>query len=146
MALGISDAVELTRTIAELVKKGITLELQERITELREAVLNAKDEVLSLREQNQALRGRVAEQEGWEARAAKYTLITAPGGAHVYRTEGPPEHFACPRCFEGRKIHILQDKHTISGTFECPECGKGYSVNTRRSLPPMSMNPGPWSG
>lgn len=56
--LGISDALELTKKIGDLVKAGATLGLQETIVELREAVMNAKDEVLRLREDNQDLRSQ----------------------------------------------------------------------------------------
>lgn len=37
MALGITDAVSLSGRVLELVKQGVTLDLQERIIELREA-------------------------------------------------------------------------------------------------------------
>ena len=136
---GISEVVTLTRTIGELVKKGVTLELQEKITELREAVLEAKDEVLSLREENQALKSKLAEQESWNARAARYTLVTTIGGAHVYQTDGPPPHFACPRCFEEQKVRILQDRRVIAGTFGCSECGKEYPVYERKSISPAAL-------
>src|SRR2546421_492671 len=107
-AAGINKVVDLSRTVAELVKKGMTLELQERITELRAAVLDAKDEVLALREENQDLRSKLGQQEQWEQRAAEYTLVTTNGGAVVWHTAGPPEHFACPACFEAKKVYILQ--------------------------------------
>ncbi len=141
MPLGISDAVELTGTISDLVKKGLTLELQERITQLREAVLNAKDEVLALRDETQSLKVKVQERDAWGARAAKYTLITAPGGAHVYQTSGPPEHFACPRCFEERRIHILQDIGVSSGVYRCPGCEKQFAVGGRERWSPPRLRP-----
>ena len=133
--LGISDAVELSRQVAELVKKGVTLELQERITELREAVLNAKDEVLTLREENQQMKVRLQQQEAWERRAANYTLITTSGGAVVYRTAGPPAHFACPRCFEDRKLQFLQPDVGYSGRALCPGCGNGYQLKDDEDPP-----------
>lgn len=133
MALGISEAVELTRRISDLVKAGITLELQERIADLREAVLNAKDEVLRLREENQDLRGKLGEQEQWTARAAAYTLIETNGGAIVWHTPGPPEHFACPVCLEKKTVNILQDTRTYSGAFRCPGCGKTYPVRPEQN-------------
>ena len=142
--LGITEAVELTKTVTELVKKGVTLELQERIAELREAVLNVKDEVLSLREQNQDLRAKLAAQESWEARAAGYKLITAPGGALVRHSPGPPEHYACPRCYEAHKISILQDRRVMSGAFDCKECSASYNVKLHKPLPPIGAR-GDWS-
>jgi hypothetical protein len=141
MALGISEAVELTKTIGELVKKGITLELQERITELREAVLNAKDEVLGLREANQDLRAKLAAQESWEARAAKYKLVTTVSLAHLYRTIAPPHHFACPHCFEERKLHILQPDISFAGRVVCPKCDNAFSVSVEDDPPSVELEP-----
>jgi len=134
MALGISEAVELARTIGELAKKGITLGLQEKITESREGVLNAKDEVLALRQQNQDLQGALQAQSDWQARAAAYKLVTTNGGAVVWHTRGPPEHFACPACFEAKKIQFLQDPDNYAGTFNCSGCGKTYPVRPSHSM------------
>ena len=131
MALGISEAVELTRKIAELAKKGITLELQERITDLREAVINAKDDAINLRDEIQALKAKVRAQEDWDSRMAAYTLIEAAAGAMVYKSQGPPEHFACPACIERRSIHILQPQNNWNGLCVCPSCTTGYRVNPR---------------
>jgi hypothetical protein len=129
--LGISEAVELTKKVGDLVRTGVTIGLQETIMELREAVLNAKDEVLRLREENQALRAKAAERTAWTEIAANYTLVKARGGAMVYETGGPPPHFACPRCFAEQKIHILQDEVDWTGRFKCPDCESEYLVNQR---------------
>lgn len=141
MGIGISEAVELTGRVAELLKKGATLEAQERIAELREAVLNGKDEVLRLREENQQLRQRVREQEDWDKRAAQYELVQATGGATVYRFLGKPEHFACPACIELKQVHILQDLKVMSGAFQCPSCKAEYPVktNTFASAGPIQL-------
>lgn len=125
---GINKVVALTKTVADLVKRGATIELQERITELREAVLDAKDEVLELREENQVLRSKLSEQDAWNARAAEYELVTTNGGATVWHTVGPPEHFACPACFEKKTINILQDVRNYGGDFRCPGCDHTYPV------------------
>ena len=126
--LGISDAVELTRKLGDIMKGVATIGLQETIMELREAVLNAKDEVLRLREENQSLRVKVSEKESWAEIAAKYTLVQAPGGAMVYETDGPPPHYACARCFAEQKLHILQDERDWTGRFKCPDCENSYLV------------------
>jgi hypothetical protein len=128
MGIGISEAVELTGRVAELVKKGATLEAQERIAELREAVLNGKDEVLRLREDNQQLRQKLQEQEGWDKRAAQYQLVKAIGGAMVYRFSGNPEHYACPACMEAKRVNVLQDKQVLTGAYQCPGCKADYRV------------------
>jgi hypothetical protein len=120
--LGITDAVELSRQVAELVKKGITIDLQERIMQLREAVQNAKDEVLTLREENQQMKDRVQTDADLSVKLAKYHLVKTSGSAVVNHTDGPPEHFACPRCYEDREIQILQPDIGYSGRALCPGC------------------------
>ena len=57
------------------MKKGITIDLQERVMELREAVLNVKDEVLALREENSTFKEQASEKKKWDERAATYTLV-----------------------------------------------------------------------
>ena len=139
MALGISEAVELAKKVAELAKKGMTLELQERITELREAVINAKDEVINLRDENQGLRTKLREQESWDTRASKYELVQADGGGTIYKSAGPPEHFACTACFENRSLHVLQERDGWSGLFVCPGCKHIYRVKPPRPSEPRSV-------
>ena len=144
---GISDAVELVKTIGDLAKRGVTIDLQERIADLRDAVLNVKEEVFALRAENQDLKSKLSEQEDWKARSAGYTLIEAQGGAHVYRTAGPPEHFACPRCFEERKLHILQDQRAYVGNYKCQGCDKVYLVKpSQRTMSSAGNSPSGWTG
>lgn len=137
MALGISDAVELSGRVVDLVKKGVTIGLQEQVMDLREAVLNAREELLKTREENQQLRAGLKEQQSWEDRAGKYTLVQAPGGAMVYAFGGEPKHYACPACFERKQISILQDRNVSAGCFDCKAagCGKFFDVAARKQSP-----------
>lgn len=131
--LGISDAITLTQKISDLIKAGATMELKEKIVELREAVLNAKEEILALRAENLALKTKEHEADNWGATVAAYPLVKAPGGAMVRRTDGPPEHYACPKCFEDRKVYPLQDKGVYSGSWDCPSCGESFTVGVPRT-------------
>ncbi len=128
--LGISDAIELTQKLGELVKATATIGLKETIMELREAVLNVKDELLKLREENQSLKETLLARDEWKSRSEAYVLTLMPGGATVYRSEGPPEHFACPRCFESRQIQILQDRRNRAGSYQCPGCNYSFLVQS----------------
>jgi hypothetical protein len=128
MKLGISEAVELTKTIGDLVRKGITIDLQERISDLREAVLNAKEEVQDLRHKNHDLREELAAREDWRDRSSAYKWVKTDGGATVLYTADKPARFVCPACFEKRAIHPLQDPHSNSGQFVCTACDKHYPV------------------
>lgn len=134
---GIKEALDLTKLVGELVKKGVTLEAQERIADLRQAVLDVREELDSVREENRQLKQQVTEQDRWQERAARYTHVVAPGGAHVYHSDGPPPHYACPRCFEHREISILQDQRVMSGEFLCPGCDRRFAVDPERPLPDL---------
>lgn len=130
--LGISDALDLARKAGDLVKAGVTIDLRETIMDLRQAILNVKDELLQLREENQVLKAAALEKTVWSETDSKYTMIVAPGGATVYQTDGPPPHYACPRCFGEHKRSILQDRRVASGTYDCPECKRDFNVGAVR--------------
>jgi hypothetical protein len=146
MKLGISEAVELTKKLGELVKGAATIGLQETIMELREAVLNTKDEVLRLREENQELRAEVSEKSAWDEAASRYQLIATPTGGTVYHTEGPPDHYACPTCYASRKIIPLQHCGGDSVFYKCPQCEATYPVREtkqRQAALPQVIRGGP---
>jgi hypothetical protein len=139
--LGISEAMELARKATELVKGLATIGLQETIMDLRQAILNVKDELLHLREENQTLKAAALEKTSWSDTASKYTLVKAPGGAMVQKTDGPPEHYVCPKCFEDRKVYPLQDKGVMSGHYGCPGCNKSFAIDAPRTREPNSFEP-----
>jgi hypothetical protein len=147
MPIGISEAVDLVKKVGDLVKAGATIGLQETIMELREAVLNAKDEVLRLREENQSLKEAVSSKSAWAETVAQYPLVEAPGGAMVRKTVGPPEHYACPKCFEDHKVYPLQSKRIVTtGEYGCPGCGRGFLVDAPGKLPEIRYpRGGGWS-
>lgn len=137
--LGIPEALDLTRKLGELVKAGVTLELQETIVKLREAVLNVKEEVLQLREDNQALRSQLSEKAAWDDAAAQYKLVATPTGGTVYHTEGPPPHYACPTCYASGKIIPLQHRGGGSIYYLCPPCKVSYPI--REHEPSVTTSP-----
>jgi hypothetical protein len=130
--LGISDVLELTGKVGDLVKAGMTLELQETIVKLREAVLDVKEDVLRLREENQALRAKAAEKSAWVEAAAQYELVATPTGGTVYHSDGPPAHYACPTCFASEKIIPLQPKGGDSVWYLCPQCKAPYPIKEHK--------------
>ncbi len=95
--------LDTAKTIAELAKKGMTVELQEKIVELREEVIALKEENVQLREENLQLKQQL---NGY----AKGNL--------------------CPKCkkdtwqLEESKPHpIMQDMGIILRTYKCSQCG-----------------------
>lgn len=55
------DIIETMKTITDLAKKGMTIELQEKIIELREEVVSLKEENVQLRSDNLELKRKVDE-------------------------------------------------------------------------------------
>ncbi len=90
--------------IVELIKKGSTIEAQEKIMELRHAMMDLQEENLALREQVSALREQIKEYEN-------------------------PKGEVCPSCHK-RGWHVVESKkHPVMGdvgvhlrTYECSFC------------------------
>ncbi len=99
--MAILDTVKI---IAELAKKGMTVELQEKIMELRTEVMALKEENIRLRDENIQL---------------KHQLDSYTKGEK------------CPKCLkpawkvESSKPHSsgLGDLGVIDRTYKCSECG-----------------------
>jgi len=115
MSLPIPKASE----IIELIKKGATIEAQEKIMELREAVLE-------LQEENHALKNKINELE--KKLEIKKKLIF-DGSVYWFKgkkREGP----FCQRCYDvNQKLVRLQDIswHDIKSWY-CNECKISYDV------------------
>lgn len=132
MVLGISEAVELSGRVVELVKKGATLELQERIMELREAVLNVKEELLALRDENTELKRVAAEREQLIFDGAVYWLDDGEGGQ-----EGP----FCQKCHDadGKTVRLQKCQPDYSYKWTCTVCRMHYVARTPSG--PQSFEP-----
>src|SRR2546428_2974752 len=80
--------------IAELIKKGATLEAQERIMELRAAALSLEEENLRLSKEVQDANQKISELEQKLADRTKLRHVPP-----VYYADGDEVPF-CPVCFE----------------------------------------------
>jgi hypothetical protein len=102
--------------IVALIKKGSTLEAQEKIMELREAVLELQEENTEQRRRIEALEQQLAFH--------KALRFDSP----FYYAEGDSVPF-CPRCWEADKkaVHLPPPQELMSGTrYDCIECDKMY--------------------
>jgi hypothetical protein len=100
------------KEIVELLKKGMTIEAQEKIMELREATME-------LQEENLKLRSRVAELES-ELKKGKSLKFNGTS----YRIEGDSTPF-CPVCYDStnKLIHYVHDDGQNYGKYwYCPVC------------------------
>lgn len=100
------------KDIVDLLKKGSTLEAQEKIMELREAVLE-------LQEENSELKHKLSDAE---------VQLTFNKSLHFespfYYSGDDPVPF-CPKCWEADKkaIHLPPPHHVTSGPrYDCVEC------------------------
>jgi hypothetical protein len=118
MGLGITEAVDLSGRLVELVKAGATIELREKIMELREAVLNTKEEVLALRAENAELKRAATEKNLMKFEQGLYWL-----GEGSTR-EGP----FCPKCRDDEQKNArLQAAGSNSGwRWRCLICKNLY--------------------
>ncbi len=96
--------IETAKTIAELAKKGMTVELQEKIMELRVEAMDMKEEIIQLRDENSQLRQDLEEY----SKGAK-----------------------CPKCLRPAwKVESSKPSKTglgrlgvIDRTYKCSDCG-----------------------
>ena len=96
--------MDTAKTIAELAKKGMTVELQEKIMELREDVMALKEENVQLRNENLMLKQQLENYSKGEK---------------------------CPKCLKPAwKVESSRPSKTglgrlgvIDRTYKCAECG-----------------------
>ena len=104
------NAIPNYKDIVDLLKKGATLEAQEKIMELRKAALE-------LQEENLRLRTRVSDLEG-QLGLADTMAFRKP---FYYRSDD--EHPHCPVCWEKDKTPIhLKGPEGDAEWFTCPVC------------------------
>ncbi|MBD9437959.1 hypothetical protein IB223_17810 [Pseudoxanthomonas sp. PXM03] len=104
----------------------------DQITKLQDGLFHTQQQLLALQQTNEALRKELATMSAWEDRTSEYKLVQAPGRAVVYQYSGEPRHYACPTCYESRKISPLQDMKQPNGDFWCATCNKNFPVDPVR--------------
>jgi hypothetical protein len=111
-----SSLVDTAKTVYDLAKKGITVELQEKVMQLREEALELQEENLSLKKENLKLKEQIELQE-----IVKFKR-------RVYWRDGDEIPF-CAYCFEKshRLIHLSGPrKDGKTDIYKCEDCGIAY--------------------
>jgi hypothetical protein len=119
--------------IAELIKKGATIEAQERIMELRGAAIDLQGENLRLTEELRDANATIAKLE--EKLDERANLRHEPP---VYYREGDNIPF-CQVCLErdDKLSHLIVSQGDRGGVFgECKICGKHFTI--KASAPTLS--------
>lgn len=116
------------KDIIDLMKKGSTLEAQEKIMQLREEHLNLREEVLTLREESRLLRERrdLADKLAFEP---PYYWLERDG-----RKDGP----FCQVCWDRDGKLIRLQKGLGSGSWRCEGC-KTHFRDGSYSPPPVQQ-------
>ena len=111
------SVVDTAKTIGELVKAGVTLELQEKIIQLRKEALDLEEENLRLKKENLKLKQEIELQ------------ATVTYRVKLYWCEGDEVPF-CPYCYEKSKllIHLDGPEYSSQGEefYTCGECNQMY--------------------
>jgi len=103
------------KDIADLVKKGATVEAQEKIMELREGALELQEENLNLKSKVTFLENALLEKNSLIYEAPFYWKII----------EGKKDGPFCQKCNDSTNKHIrLQDNE--NDYWVCLQCDKGY--------------------
>jgi ribosomal protein L37AE/L43A len=107
-------AIPNYQDIMALLKKGLTMEAQEKIMELREAALEYQNENLTLKTNIKELKDALALRDSLQWQKPYYV-----------KKENPSEKF-CQRCYDadGKAIR-LQELET--GYWRCMECETDYT-------------------
>jgi hypothetical protein len=147
---GLKFAMETLRTVVttktQIAADSRIADALDHLGKVQDTMFELRNSLAALQEENHALKEARREHDDWSARATAYPLVQAPGGATVRKTDGPPEHYVCPKCFEDRKIYPLQDKGVMSGHYACPGCGKSFAIGVSRQQERSSFEPpgGSW--
>ncbi len=111
--------IDTSKAIAELIKKGATIEAQEQIMQLREEALELQEENLKLKTENVELKKKEELQE-----KVKYKR-------RVYYRKGDEVPF-CPYCYEKHQLLIHLTSYDVRDAKEqhprCQECTIQYRV------------------
>jgi hypothetical protein len=116
------------KDIVELIRKGSTIEAQEKILELRKAAMQLQEENLALRQENKALK------EALELRSR--VIWEKP--YYWVQSESSKEGPYCQHCYDAeRKLIRLQGGN--DGWWKCMACKNGYSDSFQQPPGPISV-------
>ncbi len=109
------------KDIVELMKKGTTLEAQEKIMELREGALELQEENIKLKEQIAILQKELDDRRSLFFDGSVYWR----NAVELLSREGP----FCPRCYDAdhRLMTLHEEEVTPDSTdWHCRQCSNFY--------------------
>ena len=103
------------KDIVDLIKKGATLEAQEKLITMREAALELQEENLQLRAQVSELLALIKQEN----------VLTFDGEVYWFETDDGREGPFCPKCKDSdcKQVRLHKDGHG----WWCHTCSRGFN-------------------
>lgn len=151
-SVGAVDSVtKLVGSVRDMLKAGKLSDadvkgLQEKVSNLFDVALTAKaaqfdmqNAVFGLQSENDALKGKIAHMEAFDAQADDYELKAVSPNSFAYLKKGTPEQmgktpYLCVPCFDERRKSVLQysQPELSFDVVICPKCGTTVRVPVDR--------------
>jgi ribosomal protein L37AE/L43A len=122
------------KEIIDLLKRGATLEAQEKIADLREGALE-------LQEENLELRKRVAELEQ-KLELRQSVVYRAP--SYWVSRDGKDDGPYCQKCFDADSKLIRLQTTGEKGLWLCGSCNQRFKDSSYRPYQPPPRSGGSW--
>lgn len=121
--------------------------VRERTSELLNILLSVQANALAVQANHQELlivkddlEKKILEFENWSETVRQYELKEVAPGVFVYSCKTPvnssePAHWLCAKCFQEKKVHIIQLDHESAGVrhYFCPNCSTKYNIRHNSS-------------
>ena len=111
--MNFTEVKSILESIADLVKKGATLDLQEKIVNLRDYIIALKEENISLKEENHSLKGEISAKEDYNLSNGLYLKVNDPVPF-------------CQKCLDDSKKPIHLQRWGNGGGWKCLVCSSYY--------------------
>lgn len=105
------------KDIVDLIKKGSTLEAQEKIVELREAALDMQEENIALKEENAKLKAIIKKNE----------TLYFDGNVYWFKEGDEKVGPFCPQCHDEKDKMVRM--HKDGDGYWCYNCAKGFGTD-----------------
>lgn len=119
----------------------IVSSVKKRVAEVQDFLLRTQALALEiLKDKDQFERELLAEREQSNL-LNKYSLVEVRKGLHLYQScqvsdgSGAPVHYACPNCFNQRRVSILQQPHPTKNEVKCPSCSFTCDIRSSDNIP-----------
>ena len=141
-AKGALDILQgVNRLGASTEESEVLSNVKQRVAEVQDSLLRTQALALGiLKDRDQFERELLAERE--QSNLLKnYSLVEVRQGLHLYQNSqapdgsGAPIHYACPNCFNQRRVSVLQRLRPTENTIKCPSCPFACDIRSADDIP-----------